>query len=132
MGKRFPPAQDKAKDGSATATSTSAGCAAQQALTGARTTDNWCLNETRGGFVAVWDKPVLGQYVVIFARPITKGADAWGTAAISINDGIAAPLLGMSNQKVAVVALRHAAKIQKLAIVINGAQHPGIAKVEIH
>ena len=90
---------------------------------------------SEGRFVATWRTPPRGRYILLFAKTENggvKGADPWGAATVSVDGSQAVPLLYMASQKIAVIDLGRMWRIKKIAILVRGEGHPGLAGIEIH
>ncbi|MCL2640360.1 MAG: hypothetical protein FWD53_05910 [Phycisphaerales bacterium] len=128
----FPSSGNLARGGNATASSTNRQFEDPVAvLGGVRRRNIFSLDSPRGWWAATWEKPVSGQYIVVFPRTSPATLDQWGKASIEIN-GRAVPVESMGPQLVLVVDLGKVTSIRSVKINIDGADRPGFAGLEIH
>ena len=136
MAGLFPSSQNKAKDGVLTISSwESASWAPNRVFSGYRTGHGCCLGDPKGILLQPGGTPPRGRYILLFAKTENggvKGADPWGAATVSVDGSQAVPLLYMASQKIAVIDLGRMWRIKKIAILVRGEGHPGLAGIEIH
>ncbi|MBE3070065.1 MAG: hypothetical protein IMZ66_07495, partial [Planctomycetes bacterium] len=132
LGRRFPPEANLAAQGDARASGHWGNRLPENVFGGRRTGDAWSLNGPKGWFLARWNSPVRGRYILLFARSGTGSGDAWGEAAITINDTRPQRVEGMESDRVLIVDLGMMVPVTSVRLDIKGTTYPGLAAVEIH
>jgi hypothetical protein len=125
---------NKAKSGKAFASSQYKNRDPQRILSGNRLDTDWTLNEESGWLEVIWEKPIMGRFILLNNRlSNSPDKDAWGHASILINDIEITKL----NEKFAgsyilVIDLGMNKEITKLRCEINGNAYPGLSGLEIY
>jgi len=129
---KFPPAANVGAGGKAYASSHWGGRLPQNVFGGARTGVAWSLNGPQGWFLAKWEPPVHGRYILVIARDGERGTDSWGAATMAVNGNRPVRIDGMSSGKTMIVDLGLAVPITAVRFTISGTTYPGLAGLEVH
>jgi hypothetical protein len=134
---QFPSTNNRAQQGTATASSTEPGESMPDVVfKGHRFAmrPTWCLTRHAAGwFDAKWDPGVEGRYIVVFGRATAPGNDPWGKAVAKINGDTEIPIENMSGSHVILIDFKSPRKIHSLRLEMNGKHyHAGINGIEIH
>ena len=104
----------------------------QNVFGGARSGIAWSLNGPRGWFLAKWEPPVRGRYILVIARDGKPGTDSWGNATVAVNGNRPTKIEGMSSGRTMIVDLGMVVPITTVRLTISGTTYPGLGGIEIH
>ena len=104
----------------------------QNVFGGARSGIAWSLNGPRGWFLAQWEPPVRGRYILVIARDGKGGTDSWGNATVAVNGNRPTKIEGMSSGRTMIVDLGMVVPITAVRLIVSGTTYPGLAGIEIH
>ena len=130
--KDFPRSANVGAGGKAFASSHWGGRLPQSVFGGARTGVVWSLNGPQGWFLARWEPPVRGRYILVIARDGKRGTDAWGNATMAVNGNRPVRIDEMSSGMTMIVDLGLVVPITTVRFTIAGTTYPGLAGIEVH
>jgi hypothetical protein len=130
--KDFPQSANVGADGKGHASSHWGDRLPQNVFGGARSGIAWSLNGPRGWFLAKWEPPVRGRYILVFGRNGKPGTDPWGNAAVAVNGNRPNKIDAMSSGKTMIVDLGLVVPITTVRLTVSGTTYPGLAGIEIH
>lgn len=130
--KDFPQAANVGAGGKAFASSHWGGRLPQNVFGGARTGTTWSLDGPKGWFLAKWEPPARGRYILVFGRNGKPGTDSWSNAAVAVNGNRPTKIEAMSSGKTMIVDLGLVVPLTSVRFTISGTTYPGLAAVEVH